>query len=528
MFRFLVCAVILKWSFGSEFVNDLQSVFGDKHCVDASLISIPSNIDTYVMFSSESQNNVTKTPEKNIVATIYELAQFNEIECSYTLISEEGPPHAKIFKVSLHLGDELYEGSGSSLKKAQQAAATLALQDTFYSHPPEKINTPQEKSLTPTVALNNVAAKLGIAVSYFLLNGKEEQTIDSYGAVDESYGKSKSSFPKWNATFDPLKVPLEDAQISGPFAVRVKAGDSVFEGFGQTIQAARHDAASKALKDMEKRALLKDHVCSREDSVEDCKKLKDDLKSPITRVHEAAQLNNLALEFNVISESGKPHQRNFVTECKLGDYVTEGEGRSKKESKRVAAEKMLQFLPQLHDTYNEKAIISGLQNKQKKKKNKKNKVKRENVDTMMNSINTMVHSVLGTVSVASSDESSDSSTQPKRGASSSNSPYASPKTKLLEIGNKLNINVEFTDLIKQDNQYYTLVSLGLKPPHVCLGKAAVQAKSHEDAALRGLQLLRKSGILDKTGFAEESKQVEDVFEVGNEEQYRILDDFEEK
>ncbi|XP_044255126.1 double-stranded RNA-binding protein Staufen homolog isoform X2 [Tribolium madens] len=520
-------------SFGSEFLNDLQSVFGDKHCIDASLISIPSKRDSFIMLESdkalgEPQNEsimVTKNLQKSIVATIHELAQFNEIECSYTLKSEEGPPHAKVFKVSLVLGDETYEGSGSSLKKAQQEAAALAFQETFYEHPPEKIKTQQEKSLTPTVALNNVATKLGIAVSYFLLNGKEEQTIDSYGAVDESYGKSKSFSPKWNSTFDPLRVAVEEAQISGPFAVRVKVGDSVFEGFGQTIQAARHDAALKALKDMERQALFKDHVCSREDSVEECKKLKDSVKSPIARVHEAAQISNLPVEFNVISESGKSHKKRFITECKLGDFVTEGEGRSKKESKREAAERMLEFLPQLQDNFNEKGIINGLKNKKKKNK-KKNKVKKENVVTLMNSIDSVVSSFWQTDDSLS--ENSNIPKQFKTKASSSKSTYTSPKNKILEIGNKLNIDIGFIDLGKQENHYYSLVSLGLHPPHVCLGKATVQKQAHEDAALHGLQLLRKTGILDKTVFSKESKHFEEDFEVENEETFRVFDDFEEK
>jgi hypothetical protein len=75
------------------------------------------------------------------------------------------------------LGDEKYEGSGSSLKKAQQDAAALALANTYYEHPPVKIKSDEENSQTPTVTLNNIAMKLGLGVSYYLLNGKEEQVI---------------------------------------------------------------------------------------------------------------------------------------------------------------------------------------------------------------------------------------------------------------------------------------------------------------------------------------------------------------
>lgn len=55
-----------------------------------------------------------------------------------------------------------------SIKKAQQAAASMALKNTQYGHPPVKLKA-DEKALTPTVLLNNLAAKLGLAVTYTLV-----------------------------------------------------------------------------------------------------------------------------------------------------------------------------------------------------------------------------------------------------------------------------------------------------------------------------------------------------------------------
>lgn len=78
------------------------------------------------------------------------------------------------FTVSLVLGGEYYQGTGLTLKKAQEDAAALALQNTFYLHPPQKIKK-ENVAITPTVALNNMATKLGLAVTYSLLNGKEYQ-----------------------------------------------------------------------------------------------------------------------------------------------------------------------------------------------------------------------------------------------------------------------------------------------------------------------------------------------------------------
>ncbi|PJC36732.1 ribonuclease III [Candidatus Peregrinibacteria bacterium CG_4_9_14_0_2_um_filter_53_11] len=48
---------------------------------------------------------------------------------SYAVITEEGPDHNKVFTVGVYVGEELLaEGTGSSKQKAEQSAATNALQ----------------------------------------------------------------------------------------------------------------------------------------------------------------------------------------------------------------------------------------------------------------------------------------------------------------------------------------------------------------------------------------------------------------
>lgn len=57
----------------------------------------------------------------------------------YTLVDEQGPAHKKTFFVKLQIGDrEEYSASGPSIKKAQHAAAAIALEKTEYKHPPPK------------------------------------------------------------------------------------------------------------------------------------------------------------------------------------------------------------------------------------------------------------------------------------------------------------------------------------------------------------------------------------------------------
>ena len=61
------------------------------------------------------------------------------IQHQYRLTNESGPPHKKTFTVCLKLGDtEEYIASGPSIKKAQHAAAAIALEKTKLKHPPPK------------------------------------------------------------------------------------------------------------------------------------------------------------------------------------------------------------------------------------------------------------------------------------------------------------------------------------------------------------------------------------------------------
>ena len=56
----------------------------------------------------------------------------------YCLTDEQGPAHRKVFFVKLKLGDEEFDASGASIKKAQHAAAATALESTKLPRPPPK------------------------------------------------------------------------------------------------------------------------------------------------------------------------------------------------------------------------------------------------------------------------------------------------------------------------------------------------------------------------------------------------------
>lgn len=62
-----------------------------------------------------------------------------QIKHQYKLTNEQGPPHKKKFTVTLQLGNEEYNADAMSIKKAQHAAAALALSKTTYNQPQTKM-----------------------------------------------------------------------------------------------------------------------------------------------------------------------------------------------------------------------------------------------------------------------------------------------------------------------------------------------------------------------------------------------------
>ena len=101
-----------------------------------------------------------------------------------------------------------------------------------------------------------------------------------------------------------------------------------------TGQAARHDAASRALEQLKKLPLPEEiaNTCAPNENgtVSGIDDPNAELKSPVSLVHETALKRGLSVTFEVVSESGKPHIRTFMTKCMVGEKVTVGEGSSKK------------------------------------------------------------------------------------------------------------------------------------------------------------------------------------------------------
>lgn len=160
----------------------------------------------------------------------------------------------------------------------------------------------------------------------------------------------------------------------------MQVGEREFIGRGMTGQAARHDAASRALEQLRQLPLPEEisnstvTVAENASNVTGQASLDDpnaELKSPVSLVHETALKRSLSVSFDVVSESGKPHIRTFMTRCTVGDKVTVGEGSSKKVSKKRAAELMLDELKRLPP------VVVPLQNKSLRLKRKPQATKKK-------------------------------------------------------------------------------------------------------------------------------------------------------
>ncbi|XP_015266400.1 PREDICTED: double-stranded RNA-binding protein Staufen homolog 1 isoform X1 [Gekko japonicus] len=282
-------------------------------------------------------SNMANPKEKTPMCLVNELARFNKIQPEYKLLSEQGPAHSKVFTVQLTLGDQHWEAEGTSIKKAQHAAAAKALEGTRFPKPtarPSRNEGKNPDSVTPTVELNALCMKLGKKPMY--------KPIDPYTEMRSSYNYSMRGGAYPQRYFYPFPV--------GPwlYEVELSIGGQQFRGKGRTRQAAKHDAAAKALKVLQNEPLPeKPEINGREPDDENLN------KSEISQVFEIALKRNLPVNFEffplkqVTRESGPPHMKSFVTKVSVGEFTGEGEGKSKKISKKNAAIAVLEELKKL-------------------------------------------------------------------------------------------------------------------------------------------------------------------------------------
>ncbi|XP_077430187.1 double-stranded RNA-binding protein Staufen homolog 1 isoform X2 [Vanacampus margaritifer] len=287
-------------------------------------------------YTTITVSNMANPKEKTPMCLVNELARFNKLQPEYKLLSEQGPAHSKIFSVRLTLGDQHWDADGTSIKKAQHSAATSALAETLLPKP--TIRTPRHTGrhsdgMIQIMELNALCSRLSKKPIYKPVDQfPMRPTNMSYGVrVAAPYHRSMQHYYYPFAPMGPMIYHME-----------LSIGGQQFLGKGRTWQLAKQDAATKALRVLQKEPILQQMPEVNEEPEEENLN-----KSEISQVFEIALKRNLPVNFEVLKEEGPPHIKSFVVRVAVGEFTGEGEGKSKKIAKKLAAAAVLGDLKRL-------------------------------------------------------------------------------------------------------------------------------------------------------------------------------------
>ncbi|KAB0383723.1 hypothetical protein FD755_005640 [Muntiacus reevesi] len=335
---------------GSQILNKNQSLLSQPlMSIPSTASSLPSeNAGRPIQNSALPSASITSTSaaavpsnmahpkEKTPMCLVNELARFNKIQPEYKLLREQGPAHCKlaILICSVCSAARTWRsalGAAGLVLKAQHTAAASALEGAKFPKPvvrPFRSEGRSPESITPTVELNALCMKLGKKPMY--------KPVDPYSRMQSTYNYNMRGGAYPPRYFYPFPVPPLLYQVE------LSVGGQQFNGKGKTRQAAKHDAAAKALRILQSEPPPERlEVNGRESEEENLN------KSEISQVFEIALKRNLPVNFEVARESGPPHMKSFVTRVSVGEFVGEGEGKSKKISKKNAAIAVLEELKKL-------------------------------------------------------------------------------------------------------------------------------------------------------------------------------------
>ncbi|KAL0978140.1 hypothetical protein UPYG_G00166650 [Umbra pygmaea] len=285
-------------------------------------------------------SNMANPKEKTPMCLVNELARFNKIQPEYKLLCEQGPAHSKIFSVRLSLGEQHWDAEGTSIKKAQHSAAATALSQTTLPKPSMR-SSPRNNTvdcMTHTVELNALCMKLGKKPMYKPIEPFPGMRPPSFNYNIRAPGPYQRSMQQYYYPFPPVGPVM--------YHMELNIGGQQFHGKGRTRQLAKHDAAAKALKTLQKEPILQQQLpevrpMNGEDTEENLN------KSEISQVFEIALKRNMPVNFEVLKEAGPPHMKSFMVRVVVGEFSGEGEGKSKKIAKKLAATAVLEELKRL-------------------------------------------------------------------------------------------------------------------------------------------------------------------------------------
>ncbi|KAE9548223.1 hypothetical protein FO519_008563 [Halicephalobus sp. NKZ332] len=326
-------------------------------------------------------SNKNVVGDKTPMCKVAELARFNKLKHEYILLDEDGPAHKKRFTVRLKLCEgQIFEGSGASIKKAQQAAAAEALNHCTLPQPPSKPKKNKKDASNPCILISHVAHQLGYSLAF---KDHTQRTVipPSLPPIPNFHNMPQNRpycFPPrppgppgpypllsmppprffarnfvppmmMNCFPRPLMNP-ENPSIQFKTVLSLSDG-SEHHGEGRSKTEARCDAATKGLHhlfpklteleaNLAKMKLDTNSSNSSESSVTsveegDNKENTDAIdelveaqqepqrgqrnkqKSVVSQLHECALRLRMNVEFEVLLESGEAHKRKYVMRCKL-------------------------------------------------------------------------------------------------------------------------------------------------------------------------------------------------------------------
>ncbi|MEQ2168224.1 hypothetical protein GOODEAATRI_012106, partial [Goodea atripinnis] len=213
--------------------------------------------------------------------------------------------------VRLTLGDQHWEAEGTSIKKAQHSAAASALSETTLPKPTSVFCLCLTvDGSTHSMELNALCLKLGKKPIFKPIDPYPGMRPPNYNYNVRAPGPYQRSMQQYYYPFPPVGPIIYHMELS--------IGSQQFIGKGRTWQQAKHDAAAKALKVLQKEPMLQ--------------------QLPVQAKKEKEP------EYSMVTERGLPRRREFVMQVTVCGQTAEGLGPSKKVAKRNAAEKMLELL----------------------------------------------------------------------------------------------------------------------------------------------------------------------------------------
>lgn len=331
-------------------------------------------------FEADSPTNfydytTAKNKEKSAMCRVAEIARFNKLRHFYDLQDESGPAHKKLFTVKLVMNpEETFEGSGPSIKRAQQASAEAALRNTKLPLPSEKPVKRRTNDMTkPHRVLQNVCRTLHYPTPNYI-SCNPPVYPDPGCPIPEHILLPPSAVAMYQPQFP--SVPIDPARPQGPKlqAVIVNINGKPFAtGLGETYPLAKQDAAAKALIAL--CPVLKEH--QRNTSPDDNSYVKENLpvhkqKSVISDIHEKAHQLRLNVVFEVLKEEGPPHDRQYVVRCafvtsgKVVKAEAVGKGKKKKSAQQEACTQLLKTVEHLTPDNNPVTLATSVCKTQKK------------------------------------------------------------------------------------------------------------------------------------------------------------------